>query len=88
MPVEAFASWVKAPSTTRSSYEPTDRLNVPKSGRALHRNMTPRRGAAEVVEVDNAVRVVAIPLAGGRGDGRKCLLILEGAPRPGGEIDV
>jgi hypothetical protein len=88
MPVWALASSVTAPSTTASSHEATDRLNVPKSGRVAHRNMTPVHAAAEVVDVGNAARVAAIPLVRGRDDGRKSRLVLEGTPRPSGEIDL
>jgi hypothetical protein len=87
MPVQALASSVKAPSTTASGHKVTDRLNVPKSGYGAHRNMTPTRCAGEVVKVGNAVRVTAIPLVE-RGDGQKSRLILQGTPRPSGEIDL
>jgi hypothetical protein len=50
--------------------------------------MTPVHAAAEVVDVGNAARVAAIPLVRGRDDGRKSRLVLEGTPRPSGEIDL
>jgi hypothetical protein len=87
-PGQELASPVKAPSTTASSHESADRLDIPKRSLVVHRNMTPPMAAVEVVEVGNTVRVAAIALVGGRGDGRNPLLILQGAPRPSGEIDL
>jgi hypothetical protein len=65
-----------------------DRLDIPKSGCAMNRDVTPPWGAVEVIQVGNAVAVAAIRLGGGRGDGRKSLLVLESASRPSGEIDL
>jgi hypothetical protein len=41
-----------------------------------------------VVEVGHLVPVAGIPLVEGCGDGRKSLLVLEGASRPSGEVDL
>jgi hypothetical protein len=67
--VQELALPVKAASTSAPSHESAGRPGIPKNGLAVHRSMASTMDAGEVVKVGNTIRVAAIPLVGGRGDG-------------------